>query len=95
MVLDLTGNPNILQYENVHFDYQIIIRMLKAHDVAPSFILPHYHEAIEIIYLTQGELKIIDDAQQSVLKSGEFHIFNSNSVHSTRFSGIILTGVVV
>lgn len=81
--------------ENISFENKIPIRIFRGYDRGKSLIIPHMHEAIEIIYITQGELQILDSTDQFVLSPGEFHIFNSNSVHSTNFKGQILKGIIL
>lgn len=81
--------------ENIPFKGNIPIRIFRGYDRGKSLIIPHMHEAIEIIYITQGELKVLDSTNRFTLRPGEFHIFNSNSVHSTSFKGWILKGIIL
>ncbi|EQM53761.1 hypothetical protein N692_14365 [Lactiplantibacillus plantarum EGD-AQ4] len=81
--------------EAISFENNIPIRIFRGYDCGKSLIIPHMHEAIEIIYITEGELQILDSTNKFNLFSGEFHIFNSNSVHSTSFNGQILKGIIL
>ncbi|MFC6293692.1 helix-turn-helix domain-containing protein [Lactiplantibacillus daoliensis] len=82
-------------HEQVHFDHNVPMRIFRGYDRGHALIVPHMHEALEIIYLTKGELKVMDATRHFILETGQFHIFNSNSVHSTLFDGPLLKGIVL
>ncbi|WP_119317718.1 helix-turn-helix domain-containing protein [Companilactobacillus formosensis] len=81
--------------ENIPFDKHVPIRIFRGYDQGKSMIIPHMHEAIEIIYISHGNLQIMDSSNFSILQAGEFHIFNSNDVHSTKFDGDLLKGIIL
>ncbi|AVK64110.1 hypothetical protein C5Z26_08295 [Lactobacillus sp. CBA3606] len=82
-------------HERVQFDKNVPMRIFRGYDRGHAMIVPHMHEAIEIIYITTGELHIMDETKHFILTAGQFHIFNSNSVHSTQFDGTLLKGIVL
>lgn len=45
----------------------------------------HYHEALEIIFLKEGRIKVIGDFGTFILKKGDILIANCNEVHSGFF----------
>ncbi|MFB9769234.1 AraC family transcriptional regulator [Lactiplantibacillus modestisalitolerans] len=63
--------------------------------VNESYILPHYHADIEIIYLLKGTVNIYDDNNLTELHTGSVYIVNSNSIHSTSSSSSHITNYVL
>lgn len=84
-----------LWHEIIKLEQDIPIRIFRSYDTEHSLIIPHFHDAIEIIYLSHGTLLVMDNTQHTILTEGNFHIFNSNSVHSTNFKGDVLEGIVL
>ncbi len=81
--------------ENIPFGKHVPMRIFRGYDRKKTMIIPHMHEAIEIIYISHGSLQIMDSSNFSILQVGEFHIFNSNDVHSTKFDGVLLKGIIL
>lgn len=48
-----------------------------------SYVAHHWHDAIEIIYLQKGELKIVIENNHYELKSNQCIIISPNRIHST------------
>lgn len=48
-----------------------------------SFVASHWHDALEIVYLQEGELKITVENEIYNLKAGQCILINSNLIHST------------
>lgn len=48
-----------------------------------SYIAPHWHDAVEIIYLLEGELKVIIGNNSRNFKAGQCIIITPNQIHST------------
>ena len=44
----------------------------------------HWHRAIEIIYLLEGELLISINGKADILKAGQFIVINANVIHSNK-----------
>jgi AraC-like DNA-binding protein len=91
--MELEKNSKIR--EHIFFEPNIPIRIFRSCDHGLADISPHMHEALEIIYISTGELDIIDASIHFKLSSEQFHIFNSNSLHSTHFKGSLLEGIVL
>lgn len=49
-----------------------------------SYIPTHWHRAVEIIYLLEGELEISIDSKVTYLKAGECQLINANVMHATK-----------
>ncbi|WP_167630347.1 AraC family transcriptional regulator [Listeria valentina] len=84
-----------LWHEIISLHQNIPIRIFRSLDEKQSFIIPHFHEEIEIIYISNGVLEITDNTSQLKIKSGQFYILNSNIIHSTFFKGKRLEGIVL
>lgn len=48
-----------------------------------SYVPPHWHDAIEIIYLLEGELKIISDGITQELQHRQCILIQPNKIHAT------------
>lgn len=46
------------------------------------YFWPHWHEEIEILYVTEGSAKITLEQQEYLLEKGSMMIINSNELHS-------------
>lgn len=46
------------------------------------YFWPHWHEEIEILYVTEGSAKITLEQQEYLLEKGSMIIINSNELHS-------------
>lgn len=51
-----------------------------------SYIVPHYHDDIEIIYILEGNINVFDGTIINELHAGNVYLVNSNSIHSTSSS---------
>lgn len=49
-----------------------------------SYVPPHWHRAIEIIYMQSGSLSVTIDSHSLELMSGECILINANILHSTK-----------
>lgn len=75
-------NANNLYEPHVHKDpsFPIIFHldtMKKNH----SDFLPHWHENLEILYVLQGTINVIADADSVIASKEEIIVINSNNVH--------------
>lgn len=82
-------------HEIVPLNQHIPIRIFYGHDKERSYIVPHFHEDIEIIALKTGTLKLTDKTQNYFLKAGDIHIFNSNTIHSILSEDMSMEAVVL
>lgn len=75
-------NANNLYEPHVHKDpsFPIIFHLdtMKKHH---SDFLPHWHENLEILYVLQGTINVIADADSVIASKEEIIVINSNNVH--------------
>ena len=69
-------------YEVIPLDHRTNVRLYSSVDPG-SYVPPHWHDAIEIIYLIEGELKVTVEGNPNILKSGQCTLIQSGQVHST------------
>ncbi|MFC6175618.1 helix-turn-helix domain-containing protein [Companilactobacillus huachuanensis] len=69
--------------ELLEFDYINPIKCIYHRPIGKKFIVPHWHEAIEICYVAKGNpgTMFIED-QEYQLKAGDVYIINSRLIHS-------------
>lgn len=71
------------EHEIVQFDEKLQIHYFYSNNGKPNYVLPHYHSAIEIIYILEGHVNITTGTHSYTLYPGDIKIFNSNEIHST------------
>ena len=49
---------------------------------AGSYVPPHWHDSLELVYMIEGTMTVIYANRKEVLNSGEFNIVNSRVIHS-------------
>lgn len=49
---------------------------------AGSYVPPHWHDSLELVYMIEGTMTVIYENRKEVLHSGEFNIVNSRVIHS-------------
>ena len=64
------------------FDLRTNVRFYTSVDFG-SYVPPHWHDAIEILYLQEGELKVNTESTSRNLRSGQCTLIQPNKVHST------------
>lgn len=47
-----------------------------------SYVPPHWHDSIELVYMIEGKMTVIYENQRKELYPGEFIIINSRVIHS-------------
>ncbi|MDO4175603.1 MAG: AraC family transcriptional regulator [Eubacteriales bacterium] len=77
-------------YPSDTFVYEIIpvvkntgVRFFTSHDPG-SYVPPHWHDAVEIVYMQKGTLDYIIEGHTLLLHPGECVLLNANIVHSTK-----------
>lgn len=75
--------------ENYRYEFISTDEMLDIHldffiDPGQSVISQHYHDWIEIVYLTHGDLEVQVNNQTYEIKKNDFIVINPMSIHSTR-----------
>ena len=71
------------QHEVVITDARLPLRLFYSNDQKPTYVLPHFHDDIEIIYLLTGSLTVNINRQQITVYPEDMILFNSNVIHST------------
>lgn len=71
------------QHEVVITDARLPLRLFYSNDRKPTYVAPHFHDDIEIIYLLTGSLTVNLSQRQFTVYPGDVILFNSNAVHST------------
>lgn len=84
-----------LWHEAVQFNEKVPVRIFKSIDYDYASVAPHFHEDLEIIYLSLGSLQVMEGTEYFTLQPNQIHIFNSNIVHGTLFEGKKLEGIVL
>lgn len=69
-------------YELIPLDDKTNVRFYTSYD-SGSYVPPHWHDAVEILYLQEGELKVIVENTCFQIKEGQCILINGNRVHST------------
>ena len=69
-------------YEVIPLDLRTNVRFYTSVDFG-SYVPPHWHDAIEILYLQEGELKVNTESTSRNLHSGQCTLIQPNKVHST------------
>ena len=49
-----------------------------------SYVPSHWHRAVEIIYMLEGELEVTVERTSRILLTGQCILINSNVIHSTK-----------
>lgn len=75
-----TTVPNM--YEVIHVPAETGVRFFTSVDPG-SYVPWHWHRAIELIFMLEGELSVNTDSTSLVLQSGDCILINSGAVHAT------------
>lgn len=69
--------------ELLEFDYINPIKCIYHRPIGKKFIVPHWHEAIEVCYVAEGNpgTMFIED-QEYQLEAGDVYVINSRLIHS-------------
>lgn len=57
------------------------------HETTNHIVSSHYHEHIEVIYIMQGQMKIILNGEEYTLKNEDIFLLNSGDIHYTKSLG--------
>lgn len=69
-------------YELIPLNDKTNVRFYTSIDCG-SYVAPHWHDAVEIIYLQKGHLKIIMENDSYQLEDNQCLIISPNRIHST------------
>lgn len=82
-------------HEIVKLDQHLPVCYFFSHDKRPSFVAPHFHSDIEVLYLLTGELHIYKTTQTLHVYPGDIVLLNSNEIHSSQSFGIHTTAYIL
>lgn len=71
------------KHEIVITDADLPVRFFYSNDGRPSYVLPHFHDDIELMYLLSGSVTLKRNTLDTVLEPGDIAVINPNIVHST------------
>lgn len=71
-----------MRHEIVSKNPDIEVRFYLSVDTG-SYISPHWHESLEMVYMIEGTMEVVAENRKTILNPGEFNIVNSRVVHST------------
>jgi cupin superfamily acireductone dioxygenase involved in methionine salvage len=76
---------NIAEHELINLmpdvPFKIYLSDQHPKSIKDSYIVPHYHDDIEIIYILEGNINVFDGTLLNELHSGNVYLVNSNSIH--------------
>lgn len=70
-----------MRHEIVSVNPDIEARFYLSIDLG-SYVPPHWHESLELVYMMEGSMTVIFENRRETLHSGEFNIVNSRVIHS-------------
>lgn len=79
----MTTDNNTLKYENDRITDGFDIFFWVFNDES-SFVASHWHQAIEMMYIMDGEVDVIINAQETKLLPGDLFLIDSSVIHSTK-----------
>ena len=75
-------------YEIIPLDTRTNVRFYTSVD-SGSYVPPHWHDAIEIIYLFEGQLKINTEKSTQILHQDQCILIPPGEIHSTLCATLI------
>ena len=69
-------------YERIPFSDKTNVRFYTSVDPG-SYVAPHWHDALEMIYMQEGELKVIVENKVRELRENQCMLIGSNQIHAT------------
>ena len=80
----------------MNFDYEVIqtnenlpIKFIMSHTIKNhknAFIVPHWHDSYELIFLKEGTADIIVNGEHYLINQNEFFLIDSQAVHSIYYT---------
>ena len=71
-------------HEHIELSHNLNIRFDLFH-ASDIYIMPHWHNALEINFVLDGTFEVTADGQTFLLQSGDCIIINSKVIHATRY----------
>ena len=79
--MDRNNSPKL--HETISVSLETGVRFYTSKDPG-SYVPPHWHRALEIIYLQEGELSVTVGVATVNVTAGQCLLINSNAIHSTK-----------
>lgn len=79
--MDRNNSPKL--HETISVSLETGVRFYTSKD-SGSYVPPHWHRALEIIYLQEGELSVTVGVATVNVTAGQCLLINSNAIHSTK-----------
>ena len=70
-------------HEEVAFESGINVRFT-IYNSNNDYIPGHWHRSMEVIYIYEGSMELIEGQRVLLLHAGDYHVVNSAAVHATR-----------
>ena len=70
-------------HEEVAFESGINVRFA-IYNSNNDYIPEHWHRSMEVIYIYEGSMELIEGQRVLLLHAGDYHVVNSAAVHATR-----------
>lgn len=70
-------------HEEVAFESGINVRFT-IYNSNNDYIPEHWHRSMEVIYIYEGSMELIEGQRVLLLHAGDYHVINSAAVHATR-----------
>ena len=83
------------KYEIVPKDEYLPIRFFYSNDQRSSYVPPHWHDYVEVIYLLSGSLNVIINGQKLMLAPDNMILMHPNHIHATRSDDPTTTAYVL
>ena len=82
---ELTYDDTVIssRHEIVKTDSDLPVRFFYSNDGRRSYVIPHFHDDIEIMYLLTGTLTLTNNMEEIHLQPGDISVINPNIIHST------------
>ncbi len=72
-----------MHHEIVSSNADRSVRFFLSEDPGSSYVAPHWHNSLEIVYMMEGSLSFFMEEQKILLTADEFVVVNSREIHST------------
>lgn len=82
MTKDLSPHTAAHEHIELSHDSDIRFEVLHASDI---YIMPHWHNALEINFVLEGVFEVIMDGKTFLLHKNDCIVINSKTIHATRY----------
>ena len=81
-------------HEEVAFESGINVRFA-IYNSNNDYIPEHWHRSMEVIYIYEGSMELIEGQRVLLLHAGDYHVVNSAAVHDTVPGSVITDSLCV